>query len=82
MLRICPVEGGASGGGADTFLSIDQWKKQVTLFDPAQSGFVTSAHRRAGAAAAPPKMFAFDAVFSQDDSMVSWRDVCLSVCLC
>lgn len=66
MLRICPVE---SGGHSDTFLSIDQWKKQVTLYDPAQSGYTTASHRKPGVT--PPKMFAFDAVFSQDDSMVS-----------
>ena len=64
MLRICPVESGHS----ETFLSIDQWKKQVTLYDPAQSGYTTAAHRKPGVT--PPKMFAFDAVFSQDDSMV------------
>lgn len=66
MLRICPSDGHQTG----SFLSLDARKKQVTVYDPSHSGFATSAHRRAGAA---PKMFAFDAIFSQDDSMVSTR---------
>ncbi len=65
MLRICPMEINQS----ESFLSIDPRKKQVTVYDPAQSGIMTSAHRKPGAN--PPKMFGFDACFSQDDSMVS-----------
>ncbi len=64
MLRICPMEINQS----ESFLSIDPRKKQVTVYDPAQSGIMTSAHRKPGIN--PPKMFGFDACFSQDDSMV------------
>ncbi|KAG8240456.1 hypothetical protein J437_LFUL007389 [Ladona fulva] len=61
---------GASGAAAGTssFFSIDKRRKQVTLFDPAACGGGSSApeDRRVGVAA--PKMFAFDAIFSQEDS--------------
>lgn len=67
MLKICPSQ--HYGEQGTTFLAIDPRKKQVTVFDPTPgSGFSTAAHRRASAAA--PKMFAFDAVFSPDDSQV------------
>ncbi|ELT94659.1 hypothetical protein CAPTEDRAFT_127686, partial [Capitella teleta] len=63
MLRICPKEGNHS-----SFLAIDPRKKQISLTDPAvANGFTTPSQRKAGVAA--PKMFAFDAVFSQDDSL-------------
>ncbi len=65
MLRICPVmETGHQ------FLSIDTRRKQVTVYDPASNGYTTAAHRRPGIVTAP-KMFAFDAIFGQDDSLVS-----------
>ena len=65
MLRICPVE--AQQG---SFLSLDARRKQVTVYDPSINGYTTSAHRARGVVAAP-KMFAFDTIFSQDDSLVS-----------
>ena len=37
---------------------------------PVVNGYTTSAHRQRGVVAAP-KMFAFDTIFSQDDSLVS-----------
>lgn len=71
MLRVStptngsPQEGSATG----SFFSLDKRKKQVTLFDPAVcSGVSAPEDRRVGVAA--PKMFAFDAIFSQDDSQV------------
>ena len=65
MLRVCPM----SSEGSHQFLSIDSRKKQVTMYDPSGSGYQTTAHRRP--AATPPKMFAFDAIFTQDESLVS-----------
>ncbi|XP_077995110.1 uncharacterized protein LOC144448694 [Glandiceps talaboti] len=65
MLRVCPSPHQYEGG---SFLTIDPRKKQVTIYDPTflNNGYVTPAHRRAGIVA--PKMFAFDAIFSQDAS--------------
>lgn len=61
MLRLCPTS-----ESSDSFLTIDSRKKQVTVYDPLSCGTSTPAERRAGVSA--PKMFAFDAVFSQDDT--------------
>jgi hypothetical protein len=81
MLRVC---GGTTAGtssaaansdtqgpaaGTVSFFSVDSRKKQVTLFDPAAcGGSAAPEDRRVGVAA--PKMFAFDAIFTQDDSQV------------
>ncbi|VDI10876.1 kinesin family member 26 [Mytilus galloprovincialis] len=62
MLKICPSTHHSDQG--TSFLSIDPRRKQITVFDPTASGIPTSAHRKTSA----PKMFAFDAVFSPDDS--------------
>ncbi|XP_025104476.1 kinesin-like protein KIF26A isoform X2 [Pomacea canaliculata] len=67
MVRVCTAGPGGQGEVGASFLSIDPRRKQVTIFDPSASGYVTAANRRAGIAA--PKMFAFDAVFSPDDSL-------------
>lgn len=57
--------------GSQTFFNVDSRKKQVTLYDPAVCGAPTAPEdRRVGVAA--PKMFAFDAIFTQDDSQVSY----------
>ncbi|KAI8788459.1 kinesin protein KIF26A [Biomphalaria glabrata] len=66
MLKICNATGSQGEQGA-SFLSPDPRKKQVTVFDPTASGYMTSANRRAGAAV--PKMFAFDSVYTPDDSL-------------
>ena len=67
MLRI--VSTNNHSDQAASFLTIDTRNKQVTVHDPAASGYATSvAHRKAAMA---PKMFAFDAVFSPDDCLVS-----------
>lgn len=72
MLRVsAPPTGSAAdaGGGTNGFFSLDKRKKQVTLIDPsACGGSVAPEDRRVAVAA--PKMFAFDAIFSHDDSQV------------
>ena len=66
MLRIVATNN--HGDQAASFLTIDTRNKQVTVHDPAASGYATNAaHRKAAMA---PKMFAFDAVFSPDDCLV------------
>ncbi|KAJ3613366.1 hypothetical protein NHX12_019616 [Muraenolepis orangiensis] len=71
MMRICPSleAGGDSGSESQTFLKVDSRKKQLTLYDPASSPHSLTGHRRA-ATVAVPKIFAFDAVFTQDASQV------------
>lgn len=70
MMRIfSPPNTGSHGEHGSLILSVDARKKQVTLHDPSASGYV-SATRRTGIVA--PKTFAFDAVFPQDDSLVSF----------
>jgi len=61
MLRVSPGDGGS-------FFNADKRKKQVTLIDPA-SGQSSSAEDRRPTVAAP-KMFAFDAIFTEEDSQV------------
>lgn len=67
MLRV------AGDPTSSTFLSVDKKRKQLTLQEP---GHVTSSdqgpapdNRRVGVAA--PKMFAFDGLFTSDDSQVT-----------
>ncbi|KAG7277893.1 hypothetical protein CRUP_036293 [Coryphaenoides rupestris] len=70
MMRICPsLEAGDPGCESQSFLKVDSRKKQLTLYDPASSPHALSGHRRA-ATVAVPKIFAFDAVFTQDASQV------------
>ncbi|XP_014681648.1 PREDICTED: kinesin-like protein KIF26B [Priapulus caudatus] len=65
LLRICPnLSGHQSDNNAASFMQLDDRKKQVTVYDPSNS-HTLPAHRRAASA---PKMFAFDSIFSQDDS--------------
>ncbi|XP_067895125.1 kinesin-like protein KIF26B isoform X2 [Heterodontus francisci] len=66
MVRICPSQGTNDTSESMSFLKVDSRKKQITLYDPSVSGHFSSAHRRTAVAA--PKMFAFDAVFTQDAS--------------
>nr|CAD7441259.1 unnamed protein product [Timema bartmani] len=68
MLR---VNGDPAGGDSNTFFSVDPRKKQVTLVEPAAGGvgdLSAPEDRRVGVAA--PKMFAFDAIFNQDDCQI------------
>ncbi|XP_043914051.1 kinesin-like protein KIF26B isoform X2 [Protopterus annectens] len=66
MLRICPSFAGDSAESS-SFLKVDPRKKQVMLYDPSLSEGQNSSQKRT-ANQVPPKMFAFDAVFSQDAS--------------
>lgn len=75
MLRV------AGDPSTSTFLSVDKKRKQLTLQEPGNGGVATLASssstetnqaapedRRVGVAA--PKMFAFDGLFTADDSQV------------
>ncbi|KAJ8399158.1 hypothetical protein AAFF_G00415370 [Aldrovandia affinis] len=66
MMRICPSQGPHDTSESMSFLKVDPRKKQLTLYDPAANAHSNSGHRRAVVTA--PKMFAFDAVFTQDAS--------------
>ncbi|XP_033104038.1 kinesin-like protein KIF26B isoform X3 [Anneissia japonica] len=64
MLRVVPS---SNPHDTATFVTVDQKKKQVTLFDPSfMTNPASSSNRRTGVTA--PKMFAFDSVFPQDSS--------------
>ena len=75
MLR---VTGDGTLTEQSTFLSVDKKRKQLTLQEPGAAAAaaaaaasvdpLTDAGRRVGVAA--PKMFAFDGLFTQDDSQV------------
>ena len=64
LLRISP----SFPGETNSFLKVDQKKKQVTLYDPTAISHVSQKYRRMGVAA--PKMFAFDSIFEPDSSQV------------
>lgn len=68
MVRICPSTGPLDSSESMSFLKVDPRKKQLTLYDPTLNTHSNSGPRRAVVAA--PKMFAFDAVFTQDASQV------------
>jgi hypothetical protein len=79
MLRVSnPTSGPGAEGCSNTFFSLDKRKKQVNLIDPSTCGSSSAPEdRRVGVAA--PKMFAFDAIFSQDDSQVIWKRWCSGI---
>lgn len=56
-----------NAGGPSNFMSVDQKHRQLTLIDP-NAPPASDGSRRVGVTA--PKMFAFDALFTQDDSQV------------
>lgn len=76
MMRICPSLEAADSSESQSFLKVDSRKKQLTLYDPASSPHSGSGHRRS-ATVAVPKIFAFDAVFTQDASQVR-----ANMCVC
>ncbi len=78
MMRICPSLGIVDSSESLSFLKVDTRKKQLTLYDPSLNTQPTSVHRRVVLPA--PKMFAFDAVFSQDASQVRAAVKMLSFC--
>ncbi|KAJ8409056.1 hypothetical protein AAFF_G00240770 [Aldrovandia affinis] len=57
MVRVCPSKDPRDAPESATFLKADPRKKQLTLCDPSER--------------APPKTFAFDAIFTQD--AYGWR---------
>lgn len=70
MLRVGASGEGPFTSGTQTF-SMDKRKKQVSLCETAAAA--APEDRKVGVAA--PKMFAFDAIFSNDDSQVSFLTV-------
>ncbi|TRY57016.1 hypothetical protein DNTS_023927 [Danionella cerebrum] len=60
MVRICPAKGSRETSESMSFLKVDGHKKQLTFCEP------PTCPRSASASA--PKMFTFDAVFTQDAS--------------
>uniref|UniRef100_A0A3Q3VIW8 Kinesin motor domain-containing protein n=1 Tax=Mola mola TaxID=94237 RepID=A0A3Q3VIW8_MOLML len=67
MMRICPSLEATDSSESQSFLKVDSRKKQLTLYDPTSSPHSGSAHRRS-VTVTVPKIFAFDAVFTQDAS--------------
>ncbi|XP_046664313.1 kinesin-like protein CG14535 isoform X2 [Homalodisca vitripennis] len=74
MLRVAG-DGSSTTDDSSSFLSVDKRRKQITLFDPALCGVAAPGpeDRRVGVAA--PKMFAFDSIFTHEDSQA---EVCSS----
>jgi len=64
MLRVCPTDGTHS-----TVLNVDARSRQVVLQNPTAGG-ATAGHVTAQRHISPPKMFAFDAVFTPNDCLV------------
>ncbi len=62
MLRICPAKGSRDTSESMSFLKVDAHKKQLTFCEPPTCARSTST--------TAPKMFTFDAVFTQDASQV------------
>jgi len=67
MLRVGPTDGGHS-----SVLNVDSRSRQVVLHNPTAGG-ATAGHVTAHRHISPPKMFAFDAVFTPNDSLVRAR---------
>ncbi|XP_061729993.1 kinesin-like protein CG14535 isoform X3 [Cydia pomonella] len=72
MLRVGASGEGPFTSGTQTF-SLDKRKKQVSLCENTTGAAAAPEDRKVGVAA--PKMFAFDAIFSQDDSQT---EICSS----
>lgn len=78
MLR---VTGRAPPSDSPQFFTVDSRKKQITLLDPSICGAPPAPEdRRVGVTA--PKMFAFDAIFTPEDSQVRGLIMDLSLCDC
>ncbi|XP_051501465.1 kinesin-like protein KIF26A isoform X2 [Myxocyprinus asiaticus] len=60
MVRICPAKGSRDTSESMSFMKVDAHKKQLTLCEPPTNTRSVSA--------TAPKMFTFDAVFTQDAS--------------
>ncbi|XP_053612728.1 kinesin-like protein CG14535 isoform X2 [Plodia interpunctella] len=72
MLRVGAPGEGPFTSGSQTF-SLDKRKKQVSLCENLPNAATAPEDRKVGVAA--PKMFAFDAIFSQDDAQT---EICSS----
>lgn len=72
MLRVSGNQ--PDGEKNESYLSIDKKKKQVTLSEPTSNtpNPSTSAQDR-GPMVSAPKMFAFDALHTKDDSQVNYH---------
>ncbi|KAL0965094.1 hypothetical protein UPYG_G00276720 [Umbra pygmaea] len=66
MVRICSAQASSDTSESRSFLKVDARKKQLTLCEASTNSHTSVAQRRTATAA--PKMFAFDAVFTQDAS--------------
>ena len=64
MLRVCPTDSAHS-----TVLNVDSKSRHVVLHNPTAGG-ATGGHVTAQRHISPPKMFAFDYVFTPDDCLV------------
>jgi len=60
----------ATAEPGNNFMSVDKKHRQLTLIDP-NAPPASDGSRRVGVAA--PKMFAFDALFTQEDSQVIYE---------
>ncbi|XP_031436924.1 kinesin-like protein KIF26A isoform X2 [Clupea harengus] len=68
MVRMCPMPGSRDTSESMSFLKVDSHKKQLTLLEPSPNSPSTSSATAQRRSAAAPKMFAFDAIFTQDAS--------------
>ncbi|XP_049278052.1 kinesin-like protein CG14535 isoform X1 [Anopheles funestus] len=66
-----PAPGSSSGTTAPTYLTVDKKKRQVTLTETQSSATMAPSER--GPMVSAPKMFAFDALFTTEDSQ---QDIC------
>lgn len=66
MVRICPAKGEQDTSESMSFLKVDAHKKQLTFCEPPTS----AAGQRRFSSTMAPKIFNFDAVFTQDASQV------------
>ncbi|XP_062858607.1 kinesin-like protein KIF26A [Trichomycterus rosablanca] len=66
MVRICPAKGTQDTSESMSFLKVDAHKKQLTFCEPSTSTHATGGQKRSSSTA--PKIFNFDAVFTQDAS--------------
>lgn len=68
MLKVC-VDASSSGEVLSPVFSMDKKRKQITLYEPVTANAHETPEERKCAVSAP-KMFAFDALFSDDDPQV------------
>lgn len=70
MLRVADNQNDSSN---PSNMSIDKKKRQVTLSEPSSgAAAATTATQERGPMVAAPKMFAFDNLFTNEDSQVSF----------